>query len=317
MVRPSHRGASGADRGRAVAVDSDSGRGKVGRQGMSAKKNKYGLTRPPPDNVKRLVRRRCGFGCVLCGNAIITYEHFDPPFKDAKSHNTEGITLLCGGHQIESMKGLLSKGRIAKADADPCCRRQGHAQSVFDLGGQQPPTLVLGTTKVRAIGDVLRINGSSVVQVHAPEARANVWRLSATFPAEDGKVLCRIVENELQVNSANVDVVQEARRFTILDRERSVVLGMELEPPSVLRIVKFRWSAGGVSLEIVDRCPTCSKIAETCAACSLSRPDERRGWLVVNGPTFGWTFEECGLYSSTMGFQVSENGMVLGGRDPG
>lgn len=29
--------------------------------------NKYGLTRDIPEDVKRKVRKRCGFGCVICG----------------------------------------------------------------------------------------------------------------------------------------------------------------------------------------------------------------------------------------------------------
>ena len=33
--------------------------------------NKHGLSRDIPRAVKTVVRRRCGFGCVICGNAIV------------------------------------------------------------------------------------------------------------------------------------------------------------------------------------------------------------------------------------------------------
>jgi hypothetical protein len=155
---------------------------------MATKRNKYGLSRHIPRKVKELVRRRCGFGCVMCGNAIITYEHFDPTFEDARKHDPTGITLLCFCHQGESTpsKRLLSKATIAAADGNPYYRQQGYAQHMFDLGGQVP-TLVLGTTTVKAMRDVLRINGVPYIRVHDPEPTANRWRLSATFPDENGK----------------------------------------------------------------------------------------------------------------------------------
>ena len=42
--------------------------------------NRFGLTRDIPEPVRRAVRQGTGFGCVICGAAIITYHHFDPPF---------------------------------------------------------------------------------------------------------------------------------------------------------------------------------------------------------------------------------------------
>lgn len=47
--------------------------------------NKYGLTRDIPASVKRAVRQRDGFGCVICGLGIYTYEHIDQPFKNDKN----------------------------------------------------------------------------------------------------------------------------------------------------------------------------------------------------------------------------------------
>jgi hypothetical protein len=278
-------------------------------------KNRHGLCRYIPADVRANVRRRSGFGCVICGVAIITYEHFDPLFADATTHDPAGITLLCGHHQNESSKGLLSKETIATANGKPYCHQQGHAQSMFDLGGQQPPTLVLGTTEVRAVGAVLRINGSPVVQVQAPEATSSRWRLSATFPDRGGNVLCRIVENELQVDSGNFDLVQEANRFEIRDGERSVVLKMELEAPRMLRIVRFRWSTERASVEILDRCPSCAVSGGLCSVCSLLGPheDRRRGWLRLRAPNSELTLEECRFYSDTAGLQVSGAGIRMGG----
>ncbi|GAH43227.1 unnamed protein product, partial [marine sediment metagenome] len=49
--------------------------------------NQYGLSRYIPLEIKRAVRQKCGFGCVVCGSTIYQYHHFDPPFNEAKQHN--------------------------------------------------------------------------------------------------------------------------------------------------------------------------------------------------------------------------------------
>ena len=71
-------------------------------------RNKHGLPRTIPESIKRKVRQRCGFGCVICGIGLYEYEHFAPEYKDAKSHAPEGITLLCPNHHARKTIGRLS-----------------------------------------------------------------------------------------------------------------------------------------------------------------------------------------------------------------
>ena len=59
-------------------------------------RNQYGLTRTIPEDIKRQVRQACGFGCVCCGLAIATYEHIDPEFHFAESHDPDKMAYLCG-----------------------------------------------------------------------------------------------------------------------------------------------------------------------------------------------------------------------------
>src|SRR5262245_62160192 len=124
-------------------------------------------------------RGRFGIVAVLvaCGLAVTTYEHFDPPFKDAKVHDPKGITLLCGGHQYESTKNLLSKETIATKDKDPECKRTGYADHVFDLGGSCP-TIALGSVRFIDCGRVLTVNGKPRISVKGPEPGSMKWRLT-------------------------------------------------------------------------------------------------------------------------------------------
>ena len=51
-------------------------------------------------------------GCVHCGRGFYTYEHFNPPFSEAITHDVNGIALLCGQCQLLATKGILSKETI-------------------------------------------------------------------------------------------------------------------------------------------------------------------------------------------------------------
>lgn len=82
-------------------------------------KNKHGLKRSIPPDVKLKVRKDCGFGCVICGSWICEYEHFDPEFKDAKQHDPKGIALLCDTHHEAKTKGLLTNAQVCSAKNKP------------------------------------------------------------------------------------------------------------------------------------------------------------------------------------------------------
>ena len=62
-------------------------------------KNQYDLSREIPADVKRAVRQACGYGCVICGSAIIEYEHVDPTFNEAREHDPTA-RLCCQEGQI-------------------------------------------------------------------------------------------------------------------------------------------------------------------------------------------------------------------------
>jgi hypothetical protein len=213
--------------------------------------NRFGLTRSSLGRkIKTEVRRRCAFGCVVCGNAITTYEHFDPPFAEAKSHDPDGITLLCGHHQLASMKGILSKETIAAANKYPMCKQNGFANDLFDLGSTFP-ILIAGTTQFIDCGSAFKICGDPYIWVTRAEKHSRLFRLSAKFTDRAGRILCEIKENELRVNVATYDFEQIARRYTITDAGGEIVLALELEPPRALCIRKCNLETprGTISVE--------------------------------------------------------------------
>lgn len=78
-----------------------------------------GANRPAiPAEIKREVRKRCGFGCVICGCPLYDYEHMEE-WAIVKRHVADEITLLCPTHHREKTNGLLPKSEVLKRNSSP------------------------------------------------------------------------------------------------------------------------------------------------------------------------------------------------------
>ncbi len=256
-----------------------------------ADRNRFGLSRYIPAAIRKQVRRRCKFGCVVCGKAIWTYEHIDPPFSDARVHDPTKITLLCGHHQLESSKGLLSKKSIQEFDANPMGSRRGYVDAIFDLNGKVP-SLVLGTNKLGLKpGQVFSINGLPILKIEHPERKSRKWRLSGIFYGEKNQKLCYIDRNELRLLAHNYDIVQISRRFCISNINGDRIFELEINPPDEL-IVKFMKLTLDGDEVLVDGNTVTFTNAEK---------------------TTRWAFEEC-EFSGWGSFTINENGLRMSPR---
>lgn len=77
-----------------------------------------------PLPVARVVRQRCGFGCVLCGLPLYEYDHL-AGFANVQRHEAEEITLLCDRHHREVTAGLLPRNEVIAANGAPFNHRTG------------------------------------------------------------------------------------------------------------------------------------------------------------------------------------------------
>jgi hypothetical protein len=71
--------------------------------------------RPPIGaEMEKEVRRRCGFGCVMCGLPLYEYDHI-LGWSNVQRHVAEEITLLCDMHHREKTNGLLPLDHVVAA----------------------------------------------------------------------------------------------------------------------------------------------------------------------------------------------------------
>ncbi len=207
--------------------------------------NKHGLRRTVPPDVKREVRRRCGFGCVICGLGFYEYEHFDPDFADATEHNPVGMTLLCSQCNQKRARGRLSAATVAAANANPKCLQQGFSSELFDFGSEPIEVEFAGVTFFDC-RDLIAVNGRPLLSVSPPNERGEPILLSGLFADAKGKVTLTIKDNVWSVDSKNWDVECVGPRITIRRGPGAISLVLRMEPPTRLVVQRIEMQFQGV-----------------------------------------------------------------------
>lgn len=226
--------------------------------------NKNGLTRYIPSDIKLQVRKNCGFGCVVCGLAITQYEHFDPEFKDATSHEVAGIILLCAKCHDKKTRGFLSRKAVQAAISNPKALQNGFTKSLLDIGTEYTVIRVASSEFTRC-PIPFEINEVPAVSIKPPEEPGGVYRLSGTFYNPAGSVSVVIRDNELVMYTKNWDIKAEGGRFIISDAYKIPHLIITTNEHQHLVIEKLITRIGKVLIEantekLIVRDPLSSKI---------------------------------------------------------
>jgi len=240
--------------------------------GQSGKRNRFGLTRHIPEPIRRSVRNRCGFGCVVCGNPFIDYHHFAPAFERAKEHRPEGITLLCKQHHGEAHRKLLSPESVHRNNDNPFCVQEGHtSESLVSRGGLSagPMVFMIGSATFET-PIVLMYESEELISFKPPESGNAPWRLSARILGRNEKELLKIVDNEWRVGVDKYDIETTNNMIEVREGKGEIVLAMEVVKDEHLYITRLDMNCYGVRI--------CS---DSNGTFSVSGPNG--GKVIVNG----------------------------------
>ena len=202
--------------------------------------NQHGLSRYIPADVRREVRQRSKFGCVICRSGLYQYEHIDPPFETATIHDPDSICCLCGSCHDSVTRGQLSKAMVQSAYQKI---RTNSPDSVgppvgpLDFHDGTAELLVGGLLYAPAVRTVLRYHGWDLIRV-TPGQDGDVGRISAVFTDDQGQPVLQLVENEWVGELANWDIEIVGKRITVRRRQGEIALQLRLDPPG--RIVVER-----------------------------------------------------------------------------
>ena len=198
--------------------------------------NKHGLSRKLPAEVRREVRKRSKFGCVIATcrlGCFYTYEHIDPTFENATRHDPDWMCLLCGSHQIAVTSGQISKAWVLDA------YRKIQAQEISEASPPVGPLdfhdgsaeLVIGGLFYSpAVQAVLRYNGVDLIRV-VPGAEGEPGAITAVFTDDEGRELLWLDENAWVGSLENWDIEVSGQRITVRQKLRDISLQLRLDPP--------------------------------------------------------------------------------------
>lgn len=190
-------------------------------------KNKNDLSRHIPEEIKRQVRRNCGFGCVICGSAFYEYEHFNPEFNEATAHTPAGITLLCAKHHDDKTRGRMSNNALIEAVANPKCKQTGFSHGSLEFGTKES-IVQIGSTVFIDARNIICINGETVLSIKKPEVENAPFLL--TLVTEDSHSSNRVIDNEWIGDAKSWDITTVGRNITVRDGKGSVILDIENIP---------------------------------------------------------------------------------------
>jgi len=210
--------------------------------------NAFGLSREIPADVKRLVRQRCGFGCIICGLGIVQYEHVDPEFKDARVHGPEAIALLCPQCHAKVTTRIWSKGRVKLAMRSPKCRQVGYTREFFDFV-EEFPALQFGGVLLSNCPTPIQVGGHPLFSIRPPESPDGPFLFSGLFTDSKGDVSLIIEDNEWKALSTAWDVEVKGPTITIREGHRVVHLVLRVDPPRKLIVEKLNMSLGGIRFD--------------------------------------------------------------------
>lgn len=200
--------------------------------------NRQNLSRSIPEAVKREVRQRDGFGCIVCGSAFYQYDHLGTEFKDAESHDPQQIVLLCGGCHDRKNRGALSTETLQMHARSPRCRQTNFSWGPLDVS-LEPPVIVLGTLTAVNVRSLLTIDGEDVFSIAPPLVPHGPFTVNASLYDKDGRRTIKIVNNEFQAEVSNWDVEIAGPRVAVRSAPGKFDLVIRMEPPHRLVIERL------------------------------------------------------------------------------
>jgi hypothetical protein len=210
--------------------------------------------RPPIcTKIKRDVRKRCGFGCVICGMPLYEYEHMEE-WAIVKRHVADEITLLCNQHHREKTNGLLSVAAVRKANSDPINRRGTSSSYPFHA---QPATLTINVgNNIFYYKSDLPSSGFIVISISAEPI---LWftfdgyylLLNISLFDNENKLILEIRDNELIYSTELWDVTFIGKTLTIKTASRETALVLTVSPnEKIIHIQKAKFYSNGLCIDV-------------------------------------------------------------------
>ena len=208
-----------------------------------------------PEPMQREIRRRCGFGCVICGLPLYEYEHM-LGWANVKRHVASEITLLCNFHHRERSGGLLPIENVMAADKAPFNLKSGVTKPYnFHFSGTEASVEIGSNTFI--INTQIKNKTSQFIPL-----MIDCYSL-IEFRFEDGQMLLNLIifdefnipilqikDNILMYSAYLWDIEFVAKKITIRTKSRVILIEIEFCPPDKIKILRGKMLCNGVEVAI-------------------------------------------------------------------
>lgn len=209
-----------------------------------------------PEPIKREVRQRCGFGCVICGLPLYQYDHMIN-YSIVKEHTVENLTLLCNMHHQEKTNGLLSVNQVMFADRKPYnVTNRLSSPYPFNFQGNDFSVIIgdvnMKIDRINTKRDFLipfLVNNNKLVSFEIIEEQLFFNLLLIN---EKGELLIKIIENEMVYNSTIWDVEFVGKRLKIREGKGQIIFDIEFNIPNSVQIHKAQFNCDGYQIDVKD-----------------------------------------------------------------
>lgn len=207
---------------------------------MSERTNKYGLKDSDlKEKQKRKIRQDAGYGCVICGALFIQYEHIEPEFHEAKEHDPDKMTLLCGSHHDDvshkriTKKSVWDHKRNPKNKSGEIIKRSLYHKTI-------DTQIYFGENTVGSLGNktfdsIITIKGKPIIWFEKNHDEEAPLEVCAIFHDLKGLAHSYINRNCFITTVANYDIKGKGSRIIISDNG-SVIFTLNFEGDKTLRI---------------------------------------------------------------------------------
>jgi hypothetical protein len=203
-----------------------------------------------PDDIRRRVRQRCGFGCVVCGLPLYEYEHM-LGWANVKRHDASEITLLCDQHHREKTVGLLTMDALRKANEQPYNMQQGMSSPYpLHYSGSDCEVWIGSNRLTASIASdfaAIVVDGEYLIGFRFEDGH---YLLNVRLFDKGNNCVLLIRDNELVYSAAHWDVEFVGTRLILRTAAREVFLDILFEPPNRIKLERGRLLFNGVEFLI-------------------------------------------------------------------
>ena len=216
--------------------------------------NKHGLPRDIPAPIKRKIRQRSKFGCVICRAGIFDYEHIDPEHSEATTHDPDDICCLCTACHAKVTRGHFSKAYVRKKYKEVEAADVREVPPPFDgldFHDGKAELKIGGISYDPGVTAVVKYHGNEIFSISPSES--DMAGINALFLDDDGKESLKILDNVWHgaVEAWDTEVV--GPRIMVRKRKGVFALVLRLEPPGRIVIEKLDMRVGDAHILVSEQ----------------------------------------------------------------